>query len=103
MHRFQRWRQVLENAHTQADVERAIRDYAATLAPVLSALPAECKRAIEHENVQEAAVSLLHSELGYRGGSAETAQILHEIAHTYAAASLRLSRIKSEPLAPTTS
>ena len=99
MHRFRRWREALDAAHTQAAVERVMADYAETLAPILQALPEVCSKAVQQEDLQSAAVTLLHCELAYRG-SAESADLLHEIAHTYAAASLRLSRIKAEPLAP---
>jgi hypothetical protein len=98
MHRFRRWREALDAAHTQAAVEKVMLDYAATLKPVLPVLPDECRKAVEVEDLQSAAVTLLHCELAYRGSS-EVADLLHEIAHTYAAASLRLSRIKAEPLA----
>lgn len=99
MHRFQRWREVLEAAHSEAAVDKAMRDYAATLAPVMAVIPDDCRKAIEGGDLQEAAVTLLHCELAYRG-TPEVAQLLHEIAHTYAAASLRLTRIRAEPLRP---
>ena len=100
MHRFHRWRELLDAAHTAPAVEEVMRNYAATLAPVMEALPPECRRAIEFDDLQTAAVVLLHCELGYNG-SAELQQTLHEIAHTYAAASLRLAKIRAEPVAPT--
>ena len=99
MHRFNRWREALDAAHTQDAIDRVISEYALTLAPILQALPAVCREAVEQEDLQSAAVTLLHCELAYRG-EGDLAQALHEIAHTYAAASLRMSRIKAEPLAP---
>ena len=53
-----------------------MRDYAATLGPIIQSLPGECRIAIEHEDVQTAAVTLLHCELGYKGSSSEMQQLL---------------------------
>ena len=42
-------------------------------------------------DVQSAAITILHCELGYKG-EPFVAEALHEIAHTFAAASLRITR-----------
>ena len=97
MHRFQRWRETLQKAHTEDDVGRVMRDYVATLTPeVVRLLPDDCQRALGDPDIQAAAVALLQCELGYRG-SDSVAAVMHEIAHTFAAAATRLTAIKREP------
>jgi hypothetical protein len=101
MHRFQRWRDILQAAPDEEAVGRAMRDYVAVLPPaVISLLPEDCQRALCDLDIQGAAVTLLHCELGFTGDSA-TAELLHEIAHTFAAASTRITRLGREPLMPT--
>lgn len=92
MHRFIRWRDAMQGAPNADVVADIIRDYVTTIPQeVLKLLPVECQRAIKSSNVQEAAVTILHCELAYRGDPF-VAEALHEIAHTYAAASLRITR-----------
>ena len=96
MHRFQRWRDLFQGASTVQGVERLIRDYVDSIPPtVLAALPDECRRALGDPNVQRAAVTILHCELAFKGEPA-TAEQLHEVAHTFAAASLRITRLTKE-------
>ena len=98
MHRFQRWRDLFQGASTVQGVERLIRDYVDSIPPtVLAALPDECRRALGDPNVQRAAVTILHCELAFKGEPA-TAEQLHEVAHTFAAASLRITRLTKEPM-----
>ena len=97
MHRFQRWREFLQKAHTEEEVDRVMRDYVATLTPeVIGLLPQACQDALREADLQAAAVALLHCEMGFKGPDSMVA-ILHEIAHTYAAASTRLTAIRREP------
>ena len=93
MHRFHRWRDVLLATSDEASVRRVISQYAGTLDPiVVSALPEDCQRALKDTDIQSAAVALLHCEMRFNG-SDEVRAVLHEIAHTFAAASLRLTSL----------
>ena len=98
MHRFQRWRQILQEAFTEEAVGRVMRDYVATVTPeVIGLLPESCRQALRDPDIQAAAVTLLQCELGFNGPET-IAAVLHEIAHTYAAASTRLTALQREPL-----
>ena len=98
MHRFERWRDAIQGASDEKAVIRAMRDYVQGIPPtVVSALPSECQRALADGDVQAAAITLLHCELTYQGEPA-VAELLHEIAHTYAAASMRIARLAKEPI-----
>lgn len=98
MHRFERWRDVIQRASDEKDVVRAMRDYVEAIpATVIEALPDDCQRALADGDIQSAAITLLHFELAYKGEPA-VAELLHEIAHTYAAASMRIARLAREPL-----
>src|ERR1051325_4700627 len=102
MHRFQEWRDALNVARDEKTVAAIMRDYAHAITPqVVDLLPAEAREALSGEmDVQGAAVTLLHVELTFRGNP-EIGLLLHEIAHTFAAASVRLSRVRTEPIVPT--
>ena len=77
-----------------------MRDYLSVLEPrTLELLPPECQAALKERDIQSAAVSLLHCEMRF-SGSDELRQLLHEIAHTYAAASTRITAINKGPLVP---
>jgi hypothetical protein len=79
-----------------------MRSYVETIPPtVITALPRESQRALSDPDIHSAAVTLLQCELTYRGEPA-CAELLHEIAHTFAAASTRISRLGREPLTPPT-
>ena len=95
MHRFQRWRAAINEARDTQAVERVVRDYVATLNPVWNAMPEECRGALTDPDIQGAAVTLLRCELAYHGPS-DVAELLHEVAHTFAAAATRLSWIRAE-------
>jgi hypothetical protein len=98
MDRFERWREVVQAAANEQAVEQAMREYAATIPDtVASLLPPECQQALVDHDVQRAAITLLHSELAYRGDPS-VAELLHQIAQTYAAASQRIARLVKEPL-----
>ena len=98
MHRFDHWREAIQGAPDEAAVAQVMSDYAAVIpAAVVAALPAECQQALVEPDIQAAAITLLHSELTYAGEPA-VAELLHEIAHTYAAASMRIARLVKEPL-----
>ena len=77
-----------------------LREYVSTLTPEqLASLPEDCSRALRDFDVPTAAVTVLHAEMRY-AGAPEVAALLHEIGHTYAAASVRLNKITGEPLLP---
>ena len=100
MHRFQKWRDMLQAAGSIRAVRSVMEDYCDAMpAEVLAKLPDEARRARGDSDVQSAAVSLAHCELAYRGDP-ETAHLLHEIAHTFAVASMRIVRLSGEPLTP---
>jgi hypothetical protein len=67
-----------------------MREYASALPPAVRAiLSSECQAALsEPLDVQEAAVTLVQAELALIGPSPEQ-DMLHEVAHTFAAAAVR--------------
>ena len=97
MHRFQRRRDAIQAASSTAAVDEVMMEYGRTIPEAVAAsLPPECQRALKDPDIQSAAVGLLHCELGFKGDP-EMAALLHEVAHTYAAASLRITRLTKEP------
>jgi len=101
MHRFQKWRDALNVALDEKTLLLVIREYVGVIDPqLLARMPLECRRALDASvDLQSAAVTLLHAELAYDGPE-DVAQLLHEVAHTFAAASIRLSRLRTELFVP---
>lgn len=99
MHRFDRWRDVLQAAHNEAELRHAMADYVSCIGAAIAALPQQAQAAMKEEDVQSAAVTLLMVEMRH-DSSEEVASLLHEIAHTYAAAAVRLTKLRREPLTP---
>jgi hypothetical protein len=100
MHRFFRWRDRLQAARDEKDVRALIAEYLLTIDPaVVKLMPAPCQEALAEGDVQNCAVALLHAEMSY-SGPGDIRDLLHEAAHTYAAASVRLSRLRMEPIVP---
>ena len=100
MHKFFRWRERLNAAQNEKEIRALVAEYLLSLdAEVVKAMPAPCRDALGVGDVQDCAVALLHAELGYTGPE-EMRQLLHECAHTFAAASVRLSKLRMEPIAP---
>jgi hypothetical protein len=100
MHGFQQWRDLIQGAGDIAAVRRVVRDYVATIgAAVTSTLPSDCQRALQDDDIQAAAVTLMQHELRSQG-EPMTSAVLHEIAQTYAAAATRITRLSREPLIP---
>ena len=96
MYRFEQWRDLIQAAEDEHAVARVIRNYVQGIPPaVVAALPPECQRALESWDVQSSAITLMHCELTY-GGDRATADLLHEIAHTYAAASTRIAGLAKD-------
>lgn len=95
MNQFQIWLDDLQRVHDDVVVRNVIGKFAASLEPVAMALPDDVRSVIVLGDVNEAAVTLLQAEITF-SGSREVASLLHEIAHVYAAAAVRLSRIRAE-------
>ena len=104
MHRFMNWRELLQLAPNAKAVNAIMRDYLLAIEPLLGSLPEECQRTLrldEELDVQVAAVTLLHCELRFHG-SDEARTFLHEVAHTFAAAAVRITLLHGTPIAPST-
>ena len=99
MHHFDKWRDTLRIAPNVKAVSGLMRDYIAAIEPaVISVLPGDCRAALTDPlDVQMAAVTLMQAELLHRG-SAQTDALLHELAHTFAAASVRITALHGKPL-----
>jgi len=99
MHTFERWRDNLQLAPSVKSVTSMMRDYVDAVGPVIATLPSECQRAlVQPVDVQAAAVTLLQAELQFRG-SPEVAAVLHQVAHTFASAAVRITALHTKPLA----
>ena len=97
MHTFERWRDRLQLAPNMSAVTSMMNDYVDAIGPVIAVLPPACQRALRSPvDVQAVAVTLLQEELCFRG-SAETAAVLHEVAHTFAAAAVRITALHGKP------
>lgn len=100
MHRFFRWRERLQAAKDEKEVRALIAEYLLTIDPaVVKVMPGPCQEALAEGEVQSCAVALLHAELSYSGPE-DMRELLHEAAHTFAAASVRVSRLRMEPIVP---
>jgi hypothetical protein len=91
----------MQIAPTPAAVKSVMDDYVRSLPQEVRAiLPADCRHALDTPlEVQAAAVALLQAELSHRGDK-DAGMILHEMAHTFAAASVRLASLQSTELLP---
>ena len=91
MYRFGKWREALQLAPNVKTLHALMRDYVAILRPELEKLPPDCRHLLEGEvDVQAAAVALLKEELRFQGPE-ETRELLHEVAHTFASAAIRIT------------
>ena len=94
MHQFEKWRESIARATSLDDVIAIIEQYVAGLPQaVLDVMPADCREALRDDDIAGAAVTLLRCELTF-AGSDEARKFLHEIAHTFTAASSRMSLIR---------
>ena len=100
MHRFQKWRDALQVAPSQKAVAGVMDNYIAALpSEVWEVLPADCASVLKSStDVQATALCLVQAELTFQG-SPEAAAVVHEVAHTFAVASLRLTSLHGAPLA----
>jgi hypothetical protein len=94
MHRFQKWRDALQMAPSQKAVVGVIANYIAALpADVWDVLPPECVSMLRSSaDIQTAAVCLVQAELDFQGPP-ESAAIVHEVAHTFAVAAVRITAL----------
>ena len=101
MHHFDRWRDALNHARNETELIDVVRNYISALnASVVETLPPDCQAALrDPSDIQAAAVTILQGELAFRGDG-EMGALLHEIAHTFAAASVRLTRLRRESISP---
>ena len=101
MHRFMKWRDALNVAPDEKTLMSVMHDYVRAIDPqLLDQMPAACRSALDPAlDLQTAAVTILHCELAFSGPE-DVAQALHEVAHTFAAASIRLSKLRTEPILP---
>lgn len=91
------WRETLQAAPNARAVSAIMRDYVLTLQFVLGDLPPECREALAGEvDVHAAAVTLLHAELHFQG-SDEARALLHEAAHMFATAAVRITQLQPHP------
>jgi hypothetical protein len=93
VYRFHRWRDAIQFATDRGAVLGIIKDYVRAIPPeVVAVLPADCQKVVMGHaplDIQEVAVSALQAELAHQG-SPEVREMIHEVAHTFAAASTRL-------------
>ena len=95
MYRFHHWRAQIQDASSEGAIARLIQDYRLTLSPVMvESLPKVCREALGNPNLSHAALTLLQAEMGFTGPP-EVKALLHEIANTYAAASVRVAGFRS--------
>ena len=91
MHRFVQWKSALRTARTAGEVEQVIAQYVGGLAPGDKiGLPASCRNVLRDMDISMGAATLVREELGFDGDDA-TAELLHEIAHTFVAAANRIA------------
>lgn len=95
MYHFYHWRARIQDAHSENAIGRVIQDYGLTLSPVMvESLPEACREALSDTNFPHAALTLLQAEMSFKGAP-EVKALLHEIANTYAAASVRVASFRS--------
>jgi hypothetical protein len=95
MQRFLQWREAIAVADDEEAVCALVTECVNGVLPSdIASLPPACQQILENpaRDVQGAAVVLLQQELCF-SGDFEVAALLHEIAHTFVAASSRLGRL----------
>ena len=97
MYRFERWKGLIQTARDVSQLQRVMREYVDSIMPSeMTRLPATVQAMLGRpdEDIQGAAVDLIRTELGFEG-EPEAIELLHEIAHTYVAASNRLAQLQA--------
>jgi len=88
---------MLQTATSVSAVNAIMQDYILTLQFVLGELPRDCRDALGKDlDVQSTAVTLLHAELHFQG-SEEARELLHEAAHMFASAAVRIVQLQPHP------
>lgn len=94
MYRFHHWRVQIQDARDERAVYRVIQDYRLTIpSAMMELLPPECRDAIDGGDLASAALTLLQAEMKLKSTPEATA-LLHEVAHTYAAAAVRTAALR---------
>jgi hypothetical protein len=97
MYRYQTWREALQLAGNVDAIRGLVDEFMVAIRPVAGVLPESCRLVLQPGvDVQEAAVTLLQGEMGF-AGSEEERSLLHEIAHTLAAAAVRMTMLHPRP------
>lgn len=95
MYRFHHWRVRIDDAHDERTIAQILQDYRLTIPTAIAeSLPPECREAIDGKDIPSAALTLLQAEMRHKAAPEVTA-FLHEAAHTYAAAAVKLAGLKS--------
>ena len=90
MYRFHHWRVQIQDARDERAIIDVSRNYRQTLTPAMVAsLPEECREALEKGDIPDAALKCLQAEMRCQD-TPEVTALLHEVAHTYAAAAVRV-------------
>ena len=94
MHRFYHWRVRIQDAHGERAIAQVIAEYLSMLSPaMIASLPGPCQDALRNRDLAQAAITLLKCEVEFNGPP-DVAALLHEIAHTYAAAAVKIAGLK---------
>jgi hypothetical protein len=94
-----KWRELVQLAPDVKTVQAIMRDYVGTITPIIGMLPQDCAEVLRGElDIQAAAVCLLQAELRVQGSS-EARALLHEVAYTFASASVRITLLHVNPAA----
>ena len=99
MNRFESSRSLLQVAPNAEAVNAIMRDHVASLGPLVEVLPENCRAMLSRDfDVHEVAVTLLRAESRF-DGSDEAREFLHDLAHTFASAAVRLTFLHERPRA----
>lgn len=100
MYQFVHWKSALQKANNPQEVHKVLTEYASGIAPGDKiGLPAACKRVLLEVDMRGGAPVLVREELAFDGDSA-TANLLHEIAHTFVAAAIRVAHLEAGSRVP---
>ena len=95
MHQFVHWKAALQGAHTADEVQQVMEEYAGRIAAGDKvSLPTACKAVLRDVDIALGAETLIREELRFKGDAA-TAELLHEIAHTFVAAANRIASLEA--------
>ena len=103
MHRFEKWRDAISLAPDESSVVQVMRDYANAidLQSLELLVPDDCLKVLLYvgggatDNIEAAAQCLLDLELSHRDDPVVDG-MLHELAHTFAAATARIRRLRTD-------